>query len=201
MKRFLLSVFAVLAFTFMANAQDNREVRSMSDTHTSTSYVTNSGSWRGNASYPSSTVNYSFEGSLEGWTTIDADGDGNDWALTTNLPGHNASTGCVFSNSYINFFGPVNPDNYLVSPTKAAYSQVTFYACAQDSDHPAEHFGVAVSTGSNTNAADFTTIKEWTMIAKGTTGLPTQGRDGQTRAQGAWYEYTADLSAYAGQEI
>ena len=160
MKRFLLSVFAVLAFTFMANSQDNREVRSMSDTHID-SYVTNSGSWRGNAPAPSSTVNYSFEGSLEGWTTIDADGDGYDWALSTNTPpGHNASTGCVFSHSYVNYFGPVNPNNYLVSPTKAAYSQVTFYACAQDSDHPEEHFGVAVSTGSNTNAADFTTIKD-----------------------------------------
>ncbi len=38
------------------------------------------------------------------------------------------------------------------------------------------------------------------MTAKGT-GLPTQGRDGQTRAEGAWYEYTVDFSAYAGQEI
>ena len=144
---------------------------------------------------------YDFEnGTMQGWTTIDADGDGYDWTLSTTLPGHNASSGCVFSNSFVNYFGPVNPNNYLVSPTKAAYSQVTFYACAQDSDHPEEHFGVAVSTGSNTNAADFTTIKEWTMTAKGT-GLPTQGRDGQTRAEGAWYEYTADLSAYAGQEI
>ena len=83
MKRFLLSVFAVLAFTFMASAQNNREFRSMSDTHID-SYVTNSGSWRGNASSPSSTVNYSFEGSLEGWTTIDADGDGYDWTTSTN---------------------------------------------------------------------------------------------------------------------
>ena len=27
------------------------------------------------------------------------------------------------------------------------------------------------------------------------------GRDGQTRAQGSWHEYTVDLSSYAGQEI
>ena len=39
-----------------------------------------------------------------------------------------------------------------------------------------------------------------TMTAKGS-GVASVGRDNQTRDQGAWYEYTADLSAYAGQDI
>ena len=38
------------------------------------------------------------------------------------------------------------------------------------------------------------------MTAKGE-GAMSPGRDGNTRAQGSWHEYTVDLSAYAGQEI
>ena len=38
------------------------------------------------------------------------------------------------------------------------------------------------------------------MTSKGS-GVMAPGRDGQTRAQGNWYEYTVDLSAYAGQDI
>ena len=38
------------------------------------------------------------------------------------------------------------------------------------------------------------------MTAKGE-GAMSVGRDGQTRAQGSWHQYTVDLSAYAGQDI
>jgi hypothetical protein len=43
-------------------------------------------------------------------------------------------------------------------------------------------------------------LQEWTMTAKGS-GVMAPGRDGQTRAQGTWYQYSVDLSAYAGQNI
>ena len=82
-------------------------------------------------------------------------------------------------------------DDYLVAPNLIGATEnttISFWACAQDEDYPSEHFGVAVSTTGNTNAEDFTTIAEWTMTAK------------ETRA-GTWYEYTADLSEYAGQFI
>ena len=148
-----------------------------------------------------SSVIYDFEdGTIQGWTNIDADGDGNVWALGSDT-GHSGSAGYVTSESYINDVGPLTPDNYLVSPTKAEYTSISFFACAQDASWASEHFGVAVSTAGNTSAADFTTIQEWTMTAKGATNVPVVGRDGQTRTQGAWYEYTVDLSAYAGQEI
>lgn len=45
-----------------------------------------------------------------------------------------------------------------------------------------EHFGVAVSTTGNTNAADFTMVQEW-------------------NSTGTYTEYSVDLSAYAGQQI
>lgn len=153
---------------------------------------------------PGSDVTYGFENDEEGWTSIDADGDGNEWYNLNptnnpnNIPGHNGSLGHMTSASYNG--SALNPNNYLVSPEKAAYSQISFWACGQDASWAAEHFGVAVSTTGNTSAADFTTIQEWTLTAKGS-GVASVGRNGQTRDQGAWYEFTVDLSAYAGQDI
>lgn len=133
-------------------------------------------------------LSYHFEeGTLQGWTNIDADGDGNKWKIkydNVNHSGHNSSSGLVISESW-HETGALTPDNYLVSPEKGRYEQITFWACAQDESYPAEHFGVAVSTKSNTNAADFTTVLDWTMTAK----------------QGTWYKYTVDLSSYAGKDI
>ena len=158
------------------------------------------------------TTTYDFENSsMSGWTTIDADGDGQSWDLGTTVMGtgygHNASNDMVLSKSYDNNIGALSPDNFLVSPAKAAYGSISFYACAQDNAWAAEHFGVAVSTTNNTSASAFTTIQEWTMTAKGkgvlstkVNGVPAPGRGGD-REQGNWYQYTVDLSAYAGQAI
>ena len=145
---------------------------------------------------------YDFENSsLADWTTIDADGDGNNWMLGSagmgTGYGHNGSSDMVFSKSYDNNSGALYPDNYLVSRQVTLGGVFSFYACAQDAAWASEHFGVAISTSGNTNAADFTTIQEWTMTAKA--GAPTNvTRDG-SRTQGNWYLYSVDLSSYAGQ--
>ena len=92
------------------------------------------------------------------------------------------------------------PDNYLVSPQKYAISsgaKISFYVCAQDSDYPAEHYGVAISTTSNPIANSFTTIWEETLSAK--TGKSDIIRG--NREQGTWYFKTIDLSSYSGQII
>ena len=142
-----------------------------------------------------SVVSYDFEYGMQGWTSIDADGDGFQWfnSETKLGPGYgHESNFCMFSQSYDNTFDILYPDNYLVTPEKFKIGKdasFSFWACAQDLEYPAEHFGVAVSTEGNTSAADFTTIKEWTMTAKG------------TREQGTWYQYTVDLSEYEGQEL
>lgn len=131
------------------------------------------------------------DGTLGDWTTIDADGDGNTWYALDVIPGHNESAGLVTSASYANV--ALTPDNYLVSPQVTLGGSISFYAGAQDASWPAEHFGVAISTTGNTDAADFTTIAEWTMNADGT------GTEGPARAQGEWGLFTVDLSDYAGQ--
>ena len=138
-----------------------------------------------------------------GWTTIDGGSPtGYGWQLASNAMGtgygHNGSADCVISKSYDNNYGVVYPDNYIISPMVniANGSTFSFWACAQDASYAAEHFGVAISTTTNTTASAFTTIEEWTMTAKegpkGTRGM---------NAQGNWYQKTVDLSAYAGQQI
>lgn len=158
---------------------------------------------------PQAAITYSFEGTFDGWTTIDADGDGFCWEQASvlmagySIPSHDGAD-CVTSQSYDANAGALNPNNYLVSPVKAAYNMITFWACAQDADWAAEHFGVAVSTNSNNNPADFAMVDEWTMTAKRVNAAAEANVAGKTRgekSQGEWYEYTVDLSSYAGQPI
>ena len=155
---------------------------------------------------------YTFDNNTtEGWTEIDADGDGFTWVLGSQCDGiylnggslagsgHNESADLMTSGSYSNVYGVLTPDNYLVTPNKANYTFISFYACAQDASYAAEHFGVALSLASNTNPSDFIMLDEWTMTSK-RSNVNTEGRGGQTR-QGTWYEYTVNLSEYAGQEF
>ena len=148
-------------------------------------------------------LSYNFDNGFNGWTSIDADGDGYNWKTGNEMMGtgygHNGSNDLVLSQSYDNYSGVLYPDNYLVSPQVALGGSISFWACAQDNAYPSEHFGVAVSTTSNTNASSFTTIQEWTMTAKGEGSYSNHSRDGISRAQGNWYQYTVDLSAYSGQ--
>ena len=162
---------------------------------------------------------YDFEdGTMMGWTSLDADNDGYGWVSSSDPgiyhnagvslagTGHDASQAYVISGSYSNSAGiALNPDNYLIAPTQISAengAQIQFWACAQDASYAAEHFGVAVSTTTATAAA-FTTVQEWTMTAKGPQGRTAEAEQDirGTRAQGTWYQYVVDLSSYAGQDI
>jgi len=145
-----------------------------------------------------------------GWTTHDEDGDGYNWVLGTGCDGiyldggnlggagHNASADLICSGSYSNVVGPLTPDNWLISPTLTLCegSVFSFWACGQDASYVAEHFGVAVSED---NGNSFAMVQEWTMTAKSGGDVMSIGRNGNTRAQGTWHQYTVDLSAYAGE--
>jgi hypothetical protein len=140
------------------------------------------------------TYTYSFVQDLNGWTTIDADGDGNTWYLLINKDntGADGNPGLVTSASYAS--KALTPDNYLVSPKMKLDGKITFFANAQDASYPAEHFGVAVSTTSGTDAADFQmATEEWEMAAARAHKAP-------RRVQGTWYKYEVDLSSFAGAE-
>ena len=149
------------------------------------------------------TYSFDFEDGWQGWQVIDADGDGNTWRRfysTEGNIGHNGSVYTMGSESYINNVGALYPDNYLVSPQRYTIpngGKISFYVCAQDADFPAEHYGVAVSTGSSPDSDNFVTIWEETLSAKVKSGDKVRGN----RAQGNWYLKTVNLSAYAGQTI
>ena len=136
-------------------------------------------------------VNVSFEdNTLDGWTTIDADGDGYGWVLSsaTNgiylngnmTEGYNGSSVMIVSGSYSNLVGALTPDNWLVSPQIILGGSISFWAKGQDANYAEEVFGVAVSTTGNTDPADFT------MVGANKT------------ATGDWVQYTFDLSGFSG---
>ena len=139
-------------------------------------------------------LHYDFEdGTLQGWTTLDGDGDGHCWESSIGGMGYN-SNGMVMAYSKDYATGePLTPNEYLVSPRLVLsedWPVIRFYACALDEIYPAEHFGVSISTTVNNDPLAFTLLSEWTIAAK----------DAGNR-QGNWYNYTVDLSAYTGQEV
>ncbi len=201
---------------FIANPQ--------SYTITVTANPTNGGTVNGGGTYQqgqsctviavpnrASSFSESWDYGLNGWTNIDADGDGHVWYHGSEAGNHNyapipshSGEGHLMGESWCNaLVQALCPDDYLVSPQRydiGNSSALSFWACAQDVSYPAEHFGVAISMGSNTNSSDFTTIQEWTLTAK-SIGSKTIGRDGRFTREGTWYQYSCNLSAYSGQQV
>ncbi|MCQ2322860.1 MAG: choice-of-anchor J domain-containing protein [Bacteroidales bacterium] len=137
------------------------------------------------------------DGTLGVMTALDGDFDGINWMNSSTLQaqgdGHNGSLRYAYSESWTTVMRPgLTPDNFLVTPliTATETSVFTFFACSDWYAYTGEHYGVAISTKSNTEPTDFTTIAEWTLTDK--------SRDND---QGPWHEHNIDLSEYAGQNI
>ncbi len=173
-----------------ANLNGNVTVTAPSNYEISTSANGNYGSTvtlTGNRNRDTQT--WGFENGLGEWTTIDADGDGYNWQQASvlmsgyNISAHGGSD-MLTSESYNKTTATaLTPDNWLVSPSVTLGGTFSMYACAQDANYAAEHFGIYVSTG-GTNTSSFVKLGEYTLAAK---------------TQGSWTQYTVDLSAYAGQ--
>ena len=130
-----------------------------------------------------------FEGNAlpEGWTIIDADGDGHNWGPRTvadDSQGNPTGFGsyCFTSASWMQSTGALTPDNYLVTPQVDLKGTLSVWLRGQDPSYAAENFSILLSTTGNA-AADFTIEL-----------VP------ETAATGVLTEYTADLSAYEGQK-
>ena len=135
---------------------------------------------------PAGDLFFDFNDGIMHWTTIDGDGDGYNWEMRQNW-GNTENPYSVTSASYDSYADSILfPKNFLVSPYKLDCEEISFIACAQDATHPAEHFGVAVSTEGNSDANDFSLVWETDMTAK---------------APGEWHFYDVDLRAYQGQDI
>ena len=135
---------------------------------------------------PEGDIFFDFEDSELFWNTIDADGDGFTWELRTNWSNYDNRYSVTSASFDDPTQTPLFPENYFVTPYKLDCEQITFMACAQDDLHPAEHFGVAVSTESGDNPDDFQMVWEADMTAKDA---------------GAWHSYNVDLREYQGQDI
>lgn len=122
--------------------------------------------------------------STQGFTFIDMDGDGRNWEWkypTSNDGGfkHHEGLGCIVSASYDNNIGPLNPDNWMITPEFTG-SYLTFWARAQEPEWADEYIGVFVSTDSGSTWSD--ELDGYTL-----TGYDTQ--------------YEIDLSAYSDTPI
>ena len=105
-------------------------------------------------------------GSLTDWSVEDEDGDGENWEIFGNVSGYNSST-AVTSHSYINGYGAVTPDNYLITKkiNILAGSTLEYYICNQDITQPGEQYSVLIST-TDDNPSSFTQIYEETLNSK-----------------------------------
>ena len=104
--------------------------------------------------------------------------------------GHNESTGFILSGSYSNVTSTaITPDNWLITPAinLTGIASLSFWVCGQDASFSAEHYGVYISTTTNTDTSAFTLLYEATI--------------GQTREQTAWENHTINLSAYNGETV
>lgn len=120
----------------------------------------------------------------EGWTTIDADGDGYTWVECGEEGIFSAHSGlnCVTSASYDSYNGvALTPDNWLVSPKLTLNGTVKAWLKGQDASYADENFAIYVST-TGTDVTDFTEVLA------------------ETTATGNYVQYAADLSSYAGQQ-
>ena len=113
------------------------------------------------------TVLYGFESqeSVDKWLLVDADGDGYNWEwIRDNADYAFDGSNYMTSASYSNQVGPLNPDNWIISPAMeilSADSAVSLYLGPQDLDWAAEHVGIYV--GSGNDVSQYVSIDEFTL--------------------------------------
>ncbi len=131
-----------------------------------------------------------FEGGAlpEDFTFIDSDGDGNNWQYSGQLTAH-SGTGLIYSQSYINNVGALNPDNWMILPaftlpSDASDLKFSWWVRGQDANYAAEYYSVYIATTYD-SLADFLAT---TAVYAGT-------------ATGEYVKHGVDLASYAGQTI
>ncbi len=117
-----------------------------------------------------------------GWTSIDADGDGYTWYHLNTAGGvYNCHSGYGHLTSASYFGAALSPDNWLVSPEVVLNGQLSFWACGQDPSWAKEHFAAYVTVGDPNDLSSYVALSD------------------VIEATGTCTEYTFDLSEYEGQ--
>ncbi|MBQ6262094.1 MAG: choice-of-anchor J domain-containing protein [Clostridia bacterium] len=128
---------------------------------------------------------WDFEKNVTGWKFYDTDGDGENWARgSTDTLAHSGSY-VIFSASWDNSAGGLDPDNWAVSPAFSlagcTVASVSLWARGTNVNYYAEKF--AVYAGLSQNIDDMVPISE----------------DFVTTSN--YKEFTADLSQFAGEPV
>lgn len=126
-------------------------------------------------------VSYDFSSNPfnEGWTIIDADGDGLNWT-------YQPRGRYMYSVTYDNVLWDIYAENYFVSPkiTINEGTKLKFNARCTDNEYYPETFKLLLSEGSNSNSNDFN-IEVDNCVIENT----------------SFHTYTYDLSEFAGKSV
>ena len=132
-----------------------------------------------------STIMWDFEdeSQLQGWTSIDNDGDGYGWGYL-NAEGvvAHSGTGVIASASFDNdLYAALTPDNWVITPQVTLQGSLVFYAVGQDPSFAKETFAVYAAVGEPESLEDFVKISD------------------DFTTSGTIKEYIIDLSGFEGQ--
>ena len=121
----------------------------------------------------------------EGWEFVDYDDDWDTWYWYSGYPEYAyEGGGFIGSLSYDNWYGPLYPDNWAISPAVElpnTTASVTLYASGLDPSYPAEHFAIYV--GLTPDVEDMVQVSD------------------EIIATGEWVKYEADLGDYVGETV
>ena len=133
------------------------------------------------------------DGLPEGWTTFDNDDDEHNWTYEdgTKKGMAHSGNGSMYSASYINNYGAMEPDNWLVSPQITLGGTMKVWLKGQDGDDFREHFAIYLSTTGN-QKSDF-------VDASGNLQIGVVTLVPETETTNEYQEYTAKLSTYGEQ--
>ena len=94
------------------------------------------------------------------WTFIDADGDNYDWERVS-VKSY-SGTYVLSSESYINNYGALTPDNWAFTPpvTLTSDNYLSFWIRAQDDNYPNEHYAVYITN----TAPDVNDLAGYTVL-------------------------------------
>lgn len=140
-----------------------------------------------------------FEDDAYGWSTYDADKDGEGWNLGYNLFGGDFPEYChsgkqiLGSASYSYYNGDITPDNWTFSPIVAVPDEgamLSWYAASQSKKRPEEHYSVYIATPDE--IADPANLGNLTPVFSETLN---------ENYVDQWSHQTVDLKPYAGKDV
>lgn len=137
-------------------------------------------------------------GDMTQWTTIDADGDGNNWAPATAA---SMNGECLNSDSWTSALGGLNPDNYLVTAAPIAFPTVADLslkfrvgALQTNGTFIGDEYSVYLSA-----ANDAASIQAGTLLYNGL--LSDVMTADQADGSASFFIHEFDMTAYQGQSL